>query len=87
MHVTLKFIDALSSSAGKKQLEVRVEGPVIIKDLYKMAGDQEGKPALFSELEGFMISCDGVLLVHREALRRMVYPGRRSCCCLPWEGG
>jgi hypothetical protein len=87
MHVTLKFIDALSSSAGKKQLEVRVEGPVIIKDLYKMAGDQEGKPALFSELEGFMISCDGVLLVHREALRRMVYPGQEILLLPAMEGG
>lgn len=87
MHVTLIFIDALSSSAGKKQLEVRVEGPVIMSDLFKMAGDQEGKPALFSELEGFMISCDGVLLVHREALRRMVYPGQEILLLPAMEGG
>lgn len=87
MHVTLIFTDALSTSVGRKHLEIGIEGPVVIRDLFKIAGNQERKPTLFSELEGFMISCDGVLLEHSEALKRVVYPGQEILLLPAMEGG
>lgn len=87
MHVTLIFTEALSSSVGRKHLEIRVEGPVVMRDLFKMAGNQEGNPTLFSELEGFMISCDGILLEHSEALKRSVHPGQEILLLPAMEGG
>lgn len=87
MHITLIFTDALSSSAGRKRLEVQIEEPVMIRKLFEIAGEQEGNPTLFSELEGFMISCDGILLEHSGALKKEVYPGQEILLLPVMEGG
>ena len=76
MHVCLSFVDELSTSLGIKNFLVKVEGPLTIRELFVLAGKQSDKPGLSNELEGFMITVDGVLMDHREALDKEIHPGQ-----------
>ncbi|MCR4440752.1 MAG: MoaD/ThiS family protein [Peptococcaceae bacterium] len=87
MRVTINFVDELCVSAGKKQIVVRVEGPVSIKKLYELAREQEGIETLYRELEGLMVCYNGRLLEHREALNKEISPGEEILLLPLMEGG
>ncbi|HOI81880.1 MAG TPA: hypothetical protein PLK59_06275 [Synergistales bacterium] len=87
MYVALDFVDELSSSLGKKIFLVTVEGPLTIRELFILAGKQSDKPGLSKELEGFMITVDGVLMDHVEAMDQEVCPGQVIGLLPLMEGG
>lgn len=87
MQVTIKLIDALATSAGKKQIAVEIDQPITINKLYELAGEQEGKPALYRELAGHTITYNGKLLEHQEALNREIAPGEELLLLPVMDGG
>lgn len=87
MNITILLPDASSTSAGKKRIDIKVEEPTSIIQLYKLAGDQEGEQTLCSELKGFMVSYNGVLLDYNMALNKKIFPGEKIQLIPIMEGG